>query len=338
MEMSARARARIAELRQDGSISAAALNISGNSEGFSKQQKLDPTAQDIRNAQAIWNPRNALSPTTGGSGGFTVPLQTASEIIEIKLGDASCMRRECVVIPGGEINEAFPYLNDGQTEGRQVGAGQGAIETDPAFVGRNSFGSKFSSDKVTAPNELVRDARGLIPALLSALARRVGRRQNRAFTYGTGANEPMGLAVGCDVGVTTANAGVIAMDELLDLEASVDAEYTHDGSAAYMLHPTLLAYLKKQKDGQGRYLWRETGLGDKRVILNMHMPSTIVNGMPTVLYGNFARSYCIRELETRFITLTETYAESDQTAYELLQIADGFITDPAAVKSLVVHS
>lgn len=333
MTLKNQAHARLEEMAIDASLRACDIRL-----GASRQElKLNATGADMINAQR-WRARNALSPETGGSGGFIDPTTSAGEIIQIRLGDASCIRRECTVVPGTTLVESYPFLDDGQTEGRQVGAGQGAIETDPAFVARNSFGHKYSSDKITAPHELLRDAPRLTESLLSALARRVGRRQNRAFTVGTGANEPLGLATGCTVGVTTAATTAIAINELIDLQASVDAEYTHDGMDAFMLHPLMLAILRKVTDGQGRNLWRESGLGDERIILNMHMPASIVAGTPAVLWGNFKRAYVVRELETRFITLTETYVEADQVGFELLQVADGFISDPDAVKSLVIHA
>ena len=297
-------------------------------------QELYLSAEDHQKAKF----RNALDPTTGGAGGFTTPLATSTEIIAVRLGEASVMRKHCTVIPGKNINEAFPQLDDGQTEGRMMKAGEAPTEHDPSFMARQSFGSKFTSDRILAPFELVRDAAGLEVAVLTALSRRVGRRQNRAFTAGSGANEAMGLSVGCQVGKTTATNTAAQIDDVFDLQASLDSEYTQNDSAALMMNPLILAYFQKLKDGQGLNLWNVSGLADGPIILNSHMPSTITAGSPIVLYGDFARAYTIRELETRFITFAEMYVETDGMGYELMQIADGFISDDAAVKSLVVHS
>ena len=297
-------------------------------------QELYLSAEDHQKAKF----RNALDPNTGSAGGFTTPLQTSTEIIAVRLGEASVMRKHCTVIPGKNINEAFPFLDDGQTEGRMMKAGEAPTERDPSFLARQSFGSKFTSDRILAPFELVRDAAGLEAAVLTALSRRVGRRQNRAFTAGSGANEAMGLSVGCQVGKTTATNTAAQIDDVFDLQASLDSEYTQNDSAALMMHPLMLAYFQKLKDGQGLNLWDVSGLADGPIILNSHMPSTITASSPIVLYGDFARAYTVRELETRFITFSEVYVETDGMGYELMQIADGFITDDAAVKSLVVHS
>lgn len=286
-----------------------------------------------------WGPHNALSPETGGSGGYTVsPPLTSSEIMAIGLTEASVMRRYCKVVPGESIDEVFPWLSDGTTEGRQMAAGEAPTEVDPSFGARQSYGHKYTSDRVLAPFELVRDAKGLEPAVLTAQSRRVGRRQNRAFTLGTGGNEPTGLANGCQVGATTASSIAIAADDVISLIASLDSEYTASGSARLMFHPLIQGYLMKLKDGAGLNLWDASGLGDYPFVLNSHMPSSITSGSPVILYGDFARAYTIRELETRFITYNEMYVEQDCVGYEVLQIADGFVTDDSAVKSLVVAS
>ena len=323
---------RLAEIASHGAMAVSAIDLSNTSE-----LKLNPTAADIRNARR-WLTTNALTSDDATLGGGLLPTTTAGEIIEIALGESSVMRRVCTVIPGKGINETFAYLNDGQTEGRGMMVGEAPTDRNPAFEGRSSIAHKYTSDRVTAPNELVRDAPGLRAAILSALGRRLGRRQNRAFTFGQGANEPMGLANGCAVGKTSASNTAITIDEMFDLMASLDSEYTSNGQAAFMMNPLILAKLQKLKDAQGLNLWDVSGLADYPIVLNSHMPSTITAGSPVVLYGQYDRAYTIRELETRFITLTETYIENDQTGFEMIQIIDGFVTDFNGVKSLVVHS
>lgn len=277
-----------------------------------------------------------MNPHSGTGGGYTMPA-TQEEAIEVGLADGSSMRGVCEIVRTPLITAQQAFLDDKGAEGSIVGPGITRNTTDPTFEAAPSTGFKFSSDVVKVSNTLLRDAPPMGNLLLSALARRIGRRQNRAATVGTGGSEPLGLLTAATVGVTTAVNTGIAFDEILDLIGSLNAEY--QAGAALMLHPLILAYLKKRKDGNGNYLWDTSGLEEYPIVLNGHMPSTIVAGAKTILYGDFRRGYRIREAgDIRVSIQRELYIDLDESGYELVQMADSHPTDSAAVRALQISA
>ena len=90
---------------------------------------------------------------------------------------------------------------------------------------------------------------------------RLGRVMSGKFTIGTGQGiQPTGIvtkatAATLSSGVAyTASATAITFDEVLDLIYSVDRAYRQSPGAGFLLHDLVMSYLRKLKDGMGRYL------------------------------------------------------------------------------------
>jgi HK97 family phage major capsid protein len=100
--------------------------------------------------------------------------------------------------------------------------------------------------------------RGFIGELLGE---RMARRVNTELTTGDGTGDPNGIVVASTAGKTAASTTAFTADEVIDLLHSVDPAYRASPKCRFMLHDSVLAAVRKLKDGQGQYIW---SMGDIR--------------------------------------------------------------------------
>lgn len=285
----------------------------------------------------------ALSGLDGSAGGYTVPntLIRSLERAKLQFGGMAAVSEVLRTSTGEEME--WPSSDDTSNTGEQVGENKAVTEQDVAFKSTKWNAYNFSSKMIKVPFTLLRDSSlNLNQILGSMLGERLGRIKNTKFTTGDGAATPYGIVNRAYLGKTTAGATAITADELIDLQHSVDIAYRM--GAKWMLNDTVLGYIRKLKDGEGRYLLQDgLQLGVPSTLLgyqyqiNNDMSSAITTGLTTVLFGDLSY-YKIREVGTiRLKRLVERYAEYDQVAFIAFEGADGNLLDAGThpVKKLV---
>lgn len=276
----------------------------------------------------------ALSAVTGSGGAFTIPegFVNAFEVNMLAFGPMLQVSEILRTESGNEL--PWPTADDTSNEGEIVGENQGQNDADPNFGAVILRAYKFSSKFIKVPVELLEDsAFDLAVELGRMLGERIGRRQNRAFTTGTGANQPRGIVEAASLGVTAASATAIADTEVVRLVHSVDPAY-RTADAAFMAHDNTFLAIRLLKDSQGRFIWRaglELGQPDRLLgyvtYVNQHMASTIATTNKTLLFGQL-RKYKVRQVRSlRMRRLVERFAELDQEGFLALQRADGNLLD-----------
>ena len=82
------------------------------------------------------------------------------------------------------------------------------------------------------------------------------------------------------------NSFAVTADELIDLYHSVDPAYRASPKARFMMHDTVLAAVRKLKDGDGQYLWQPGLAGgqpstivDRPFSMSEYAPSTFTTGL-----------------------------------------------------------
>lgn len=275
----------------------------------------------------------ALGFGSGPLGGFAVQPGFIARL-ETAMLEASGMLQAAEIMntPGGEPLP-WPISDDTSNEGEILGENAEVAEQDVSFGQVIFYAHKISSKLVRVSSELIQDSALNIAGEVGAmLGTRIGRTINRLCTVGTGASQPEGLVPGATVGVTAASQTVIAADEILDLVHSVDPSYR--SGASFMLHDSVLATIRKLKDGDGQYLWSNglaagapNLLAGYPVIINSHMESTLATGNKVMLFGQLSK-YKIRLAGgPRLRRLVERYAERDQEALLAFQRIDGHLLD-----------
>lgn len=278
--------------------------------------------------------QNAQSSGNDAAGGYLVPEGFYGQIVSAELAFGAMLEPDLCFSFDSETGNPLPIVtdNDASNEGEVLTENTEVDDQDVTFGRVILNGPTFSSKIILVPNPLLQDSAFKLDAFLAKkIGTRIGRAKNRNFTIGDGSNKPTGVVNASTLGVTAASATVIAPDELIDLEHSVDPAYRT--GARYMMHDSVMKQLKKKKDGQGRYLW-QSGIAVKepdtlngyRYSINQHMASA-ATGQKAVLFGNF-QNYWIRNVKGIMVMrLVERYAEKNQTAFIGFERADGNLID-----------
>lgn len=217
--------------------------------------------------------RNAMSTTTPAEGGYTVPAEIATMVVEAMKAFGG-MREVAQVLTTAGGNALNWPTSDGTSEvGEIVAENAAATGADITFgtVAVNPY--KYSSKKIALPVELIQDsAIDVVQFVVNRLATRLGRITNQHYTTGTGTGQPFGVMARAGVGKTgtTGQTLTVIYDDLIDLIHSVNSAYRSRG-ARFMLRDTSVAVIRKIKDTSGRPIWNP---GDNESISG-GTPSTI---------------------------------------------------------------
>ena len=200
------------------------------------------------------NVRNALQIGTDSEGGYLVPDEFERTLVEA-LEDENIFRTLANVITTSSGDRKIPVV---ATKGTAAWIDEeGTIpESDDSF-GQVSIGAYKLGTLIKVSEELLNDSVFDLEAYISReFARRIGNKEEEAFFTGDGSGKPTGILAntgGAQVGVTTASATAITMDEVLDLFYSLKAPYRN--RAVFVMNDATVKAIRKLKDGQGQYLW-----------------------------------------------------------------------------------
>ena len=224
--------------------------------------------------------RNAMSTTTTTEGGYTVPSEIATMVVDALKAFGGMREVSKVITTAGGNSLNFP-TSDGTSE-----VGVIVAENAAASTGEITFGTvavnpyKYSSNKIAIPWELIQDsAIDVVAFVTNRLATRLARATNAHYTTGTGSSQPYGIAARASSGKvgTTGQTLTVIYDDLIDLIYSVNSAYRGRG-ARFMLKDASVAIIRKLKDTTGRPIWNP---GDAEGIAG-GVPSTIAGYAYTV--------------------------------------------------------
>ena len=298
--------------------------------------------------------------TTAAAGGYSIPqgflaeidqqLKLISPFFEETSSSPTAIAKSIFgFIPTETGNDLpFPTNNDtgnaGELLGENTDAFANSVDATLAQVTFKAY--KFSSKPMKVSNELLQDTGVDLPGFLAELlGTRIGRVANTYFTTGTNSSQPQGIVTGATAGKTTGGATAITFPEIIDLEHAVDAAYRKSASCRFMLHDSILAYMKKLTIGSstndGRPLWSPgyaQGAPDTidgfRYLINNDMASAVATTNITMLFGDMSK-FAIRQVRNMvFRRLDERFADYDQTAWVLFTRMDSKYKNTSAIKKL----
>lgn len=278
---------------------------------------------------------NAMSKGTDADGGYTVPTDLATYVIEA-LKDFGGMRTAASVMSTESGVEMKWPTSDGREElGEIVGENAAVTEQAITFGITNLQVYKYSSKKLALSVELVQDSGiDIVRYVINRLATRIARAQNKHFTTGTGTGQPKGIVTAATTGVT----GAISYDTMLQLKHSIDPAYR--GRAAWMMSDAAVLSLALLKDTTGRPIWQPSmtsGSPDillgQRIIVNNDMPED-----KPIIYGDLG-AYQIRDVRNsaslrRFDD--SNFALNGQVGFCQWHRSGGNLLDTNAVKVFAV--
>lgn len=291
--------------------------------------------------------QRAQTVTTSG-GGYLIPEGFSNKIESALLDYSGIMAAPTMKMRTDSGNDLpWPTVNDTSNKGALLGINTQESEQALTFGVLTLGAYKFTSKSVLVPVELMQDSAFNLDAFLAdKLGERLGRIIEQYGTTGTGSSQPNGIVTASTAGVTGSSASAITVDDLIDLQHSVDPAYRRSPSRGFMFNDSTLKAIKKLKDSQNRPLWiagydvkePDTILGEPFYI-NQEM-AAIGASAKSVIYGDLSK-FCIRIVkEMTLMRLVERYADYYQIGFQAWMRADTELIDAGThpVKHLVHQS
>ena len=283
--------------------------------------------------------KNALRIGADPEGGYLVPDEFERRLVEA-LEEENIFRGLANIITTSSGERKIPVVSS-KGEASWLEEGQTIPESDDSF-GQVTIGAYKLGTMIKISEELLNDSAFNMEAYIAGeFARRTGAKEEDAFINGDGVGKPTGILAatgGGQIGVTTAAAAAITLDEMIDLYHSLKAPYRR--GAAFIMNDSSVKAIRKLKDNNGQYLWAPSiKEGNPDTILNRpiytsaFMP-TIAAGAKSIVFGDF-RYYWIADRQGRiFRRLNELFAVNGQVGFIATQRVDGKLILPEAVKVL----
>lgn len=286
--------------------------------------------------------RNAMSTTTTTEGGYTVPSEIASMVID-KLKAFGGMREVSTIISTASgVAMNWPTSDGTADVGAIVGQNTAVNAADVTFgtIGLNPF--YYTSNKIALPLELIQDsAIDVVGYVVNRLATRIARIQNTHFTVGAGTTLPDGVMVKAGIGKTgtTGQTLTVTYGDLVDLKHSVNRAYR--GNARYMMNDLSVAVVSKLVDTTGRPIWvpaLAAGAPDTLcghpVAINDDVAVMAANAL-SIGFGDFG-AYNIRDVAGTTVLRRfddSNFALQNQVGFCAWTRSGGNLLDTAAVKT-----
>jgi HK97 family phage major capsid protein len=283
--------------------------------------------------------QNALQVGTDSEGGYLVPDEFERTLVEA-LQEENIFRQLATIITTSSGDRKIPVV---ATKGTASWVDEeGAIpEADDAF-GQVSIGAYKLATMIKVSEELLNDsAFNLEQYIAKEFGRRIGAKEEEAFFVGDGTGKPTGIfnaTGGAGVGITTASATAITIDEIMDLFYSLKSPYRKN--AVFVTNDATVKSIRKLKDGNGQYLWQPSvTAGQPDTILNRplktsaYVPAIAAAAKP-IAFGDFSYYWVADRQGRAFQRLNELYAATGQVGFKATQRVDGKLILAEAVKVL----
>jgi len=294
--------------------------------------------------------KKALNITTDEDGGYAVPTELDTEILQL-MRNESPMRRVCLVrsIGGAEYKK---LVNLGGSTSGWVDEDDARPETvSPKLAAITPYMGEIYSNPA-ATQQMLDDVFFNAEQWLSdEVAVEFAEEENLAFLSGNGTKKPKGILAYTAVSTAdatrafgqlqykeTASETAVTGDELIDLVYLLRSKYRN--GAAWMMNSLSLASVRKLTDSvSGQYLWAP-GLqaGQPSQLLGYAVEENedmadIATGVVSVMFGNFKRGYMIVDrMGTR--TLRDPYTNKPYVNFYTTKRVGGMLTDSLAIKLL----
>lgn len=334
----------------DAELSKATSNPITNTPSKGTEEKTGRASAEYK--KAFWNAmrtrsgegldlvvKNALQIGTDTEGGYLVPDEFERTLVEA-LEDENIFRRFANVITTSSGDHKIPVVASKGTASWIDEEGT-IPESDDSF-GQVSIGAYKLGTMIKVSEELLNDSVFNLESYISKeFARRIGNKEEESFFIGDGSGKPTGILAatgGAQLGVTTASATAITIDEVLDLFYSLKAPYRN--RAAFVMNDATVKAIRKLKDGNGQYLWQPSlQAGTPDTILNRPLYTsayvpTIASAAKTVAFGDFSYYWVADRQGRTFKRLNELFAVTGQVGFVATQRVDGKLILPEAIKIL----
>ena len=283
--------------------------------------------------------QNALQVGTDSEGGYLVPDEFERTLVEA-LEEENIFRQMATIITTSSGDRKIPVV---ATKGTASWVDEEGVipEADDAF-GQVSIGAYKLATMIKVSEELLNDSVfNLEQYIAKEFARRIGAKEEEAFFVGDGTGKPTGIfnaTGGAGLGITTASATAITIDEIMDLFYSLKSPYRKN--AIFITNDATVKTIRKLKDGNGQYLWQPSvTAGQPDTILNRPLKTSayvpgIAAAAKTIAFGDFSYYWVADRQGRAFQRLNELFAATGQVGFKATQRVDGKLILAEAIKVL----
>lgn len=224
----------------------------------------------------------ALVEGTDAEGGYLVPEELRSEIFRV-LPDVSVMRRIARVIP---MSTDTLKLNTLTARPKAYWTAEYASKsTTSAEFGQVTLNPNDLVCLLPVTDQLLADANiNMIQFITELFVEAIALEEDKAFFTGSGSGEPKGIN---QETISSSDAGeTLDFDNVIDLIDLVPSRVSQQPGAAFVGHRYVKRQLRKVKDNNGAYIWRDGGsaAGETR-----RLPDTVY-GYPFYEQNDLAQS------------------------------------------------
>ena len=284
---------------------------------------------------------NVLSESVDADGGYLVPEEFETQIIT-GLDEANVIRSLAKVITTHH-DRKIP-IAVGHSVATWTAENAAYTESNPTF-GQKQIDAFKLTDLIRVSVELLQDAAfPLEQYIANEFGRAFGIAEEQAFCVGTGVNQPTGIftASGGAVGITSASATAITVDEIISLVYALKSPYRRN--AKFLMNDATVSLLRKLKDNNGAYLWQpsvQAGQPDKLLGYDLYTSPyvpTVEAGAFAIAFGDF-QNYWIGDRAGRTVQrLNELYATNGQVGYVATERVDGKVILTEGIQLLQMKS
>lgn len=283
--------------------------------------------------------QNALQIGTDSEGGYLVPDEFERTLIQA-LEEENIFRTLANIITTSSGDRKIPVV---ASKGTASWVDEEGVipESDDAF-GQVSISAYKLATMIKVSEELLNDSVFNLESYIAReFARRIGAKEEEAFFVGNGIGKPTGIfnaTGGAQLGVTTAVATAITVDEVIDLFYSLKAPYRKN--AVFVMNDATVKAIRKLKDATGQYLWQPSvQAGQPDTILNRPVRTSayvpiIAATAKTIAFGDFSYYWVADRQGRAFQRLNELFAATGQVGFKATQRVDGKLILAEAIKVL----
>lgn len=270
----------------------------------------------------------------GASGGFAIPVQFRSELLQVN-PMAAIMRPRATVIPAGTPPDAevvIPALDQSAATNMYGGiaiewVGEGGLKPDTsAKVRQVSLVPSECAGTITATDKLLRNWQGSGEMFGSLLRQATVAAEDVAFLTGNGVSKPLGvLNSPCAINVARQTAGQITYSDIVAMDETL---FGDNPSVFWVCTKRARTWLRQLKNPAGYFIWQEDATRPSPTTLLSH-PVLLSDRLPTI--GNRGdimlidgSKYLIKDGSGPFVAFSEhVYFTQNKTVIKVFWNVDG---------------
>lgn len=272
----------------------------------------------------------ALNEGTSAEGGYLVPAPLANEVWRL-LPDATVMRKIARIIPMTSMTLALNALG-AKPSAYWVGEYAQKTTTSADFDQKTLTANKLVC-LLPITHELIADANiNIAQYVINLFVEAIAAQEDKAFFIGSGTGQPRGINAET---LSTVNAGAtLNFDDIIDCIYTPSQGVRNSKGAAFVGNAYAIQILRKVKDTNGDYIWRDGGMfgGEVRKIGGpigtlYGYPFYEQNDVPqkTIFFGDW-KYYIIGDRQQLTVSKTDEGGDAwrrDATEYKAVERVDG---------------